>query len=73
MRSWKMNRLMTLLISLLITMAASAQDAEMADVMRANGKINVVVAVLATIFIGLIVFLIYLDRRVKKLEKESKG
>ncbi|MBI1222798.1 MAG: CcmD family protein [Bacteroidetes bacterium] len=68
-----MNRLMTLLISLLITMAASAQDAEMADVMRANGKINVVVAVLATIFIGLIVFLIYLDRRVKKLEKESKG
>lgn len=44
----------------------------MADEMRSNGKIYVVVAVLVTIFIGIILYLIRLDRKISKLEKETK-
>ena len=44
----------------------------MADEMRSNGKIYVVVAVLTTIFIGIILYLMRLDRKISKLEKESK-
>jgi CcmD family protein len=45
---------------------------EMAKEMRSNGKIYVVVAVLATIFIGIILYLIRLDRKLTRLEKEAK-
>jgi len=41
----------------------------MADLMRSNGKIYVVVAVIAIIFIGLMAYLYRIDQRVKKLEK----
>jgi CcmD family protein len=44
----------------------------MADEMRSNGKIYVVVAVLVTIFIGILLYLIRLDRKITKLEKETK-
>lgn len=44
----------------------------MADEMRSNGKIYVVVAVLVTIFIGIIIYLIRLDRKLTRLEKETK-
>jgi CcmD family protein len=44
----------------------------MADEMRSNGKIYVVVAVLVTIFIGIILYLIRLDRKLTRLEKETK-
>jgi uncharacterized phage infection (PIP) family protein YhgE len=46
-----------------------AQDAEMADEMRANGKIYVLVAIILMIFAGLIAFLVLTDRKVSKLEK----
>lgn len=46
-------------------------EVEMADGMRANGKIYVVVAVLAVIFFGLFIFLINLDRKISRLEKEK--
>lgn len=52
---------------------ANAQDeVEMADTLRSNGKIYVVVAVLVILFIGLFAFLISIDRKVSKLEKENK-
>jgi uncharacterized protein HemX len=44
---------------------------EMADVMRSNGKIYVVVAVILTLFLGLVVYLIRLDQKVSKLEKNK--
>jgi len=50
------------------TTAASAPD--MAGGLRSSGKIYVVVLVLATIFAGIIAFLIYLERRLSKLERE---
>ena len=44
---------------------------EMADGLRANGKIYVVVVVLATIFAGIFVYLIRLDRKITQIEKEK--
>ncbi len=49
----------------------SGDSAEMADVMRSNGKIYVVVAVVVTIFIGLFLYLIRIDKKITRLEKES--
>lgn len=40
--------------------------------MLANGKIFVVVVVLAIILIGIFVYLFAIDRKVTKLEKEVK-
>lgn len=56
-----------------ISLLAQAQPLEMADQMRSSGKIYVVVAVLLTILIGLIIFLITIDRKLNKLEKEIKN
>jgi len=39
------------------------------DFMRSLGKIYVVIAVIVAIFIGIVIFLIYLDRRLTKLEQ----
>ena len=51
--------------------STAGESSEMADVMRANGKIYVVVAVIVTIFIGLFLYLIRLDRKITKLEREN--
>jgi hypothetical protein len=58
---------------LLATTRSFAQSAapEMADAMRSNGKIYVVVLVLATIFAGIIAYLVKLDRKISKLEKNN--
>jgi CcmD family protein len=45
---------------------------EMADRLRADGKIWVVVAVITAVFAGIIVYLIRLDRQIGKLEEEIK-
>ena len=39
--------------------------------MLANGKIFVVVAILAIILVGIFVYLFTIDRKVTKLEKEA--
>jgi len=59
----------TILCCLFMISSVFAQNVEMADIMRSNGKIYVVVAVIALIFIGLMVYLYRIDQRVKKLEK----
>ena len=45
-------------------------EVEMADLMRSSGKIYVVVAVLTIVFAGMILYLMQIDRKVKRLEKE---
>lgn len=42
----------------------------MADVMRQDGKIYVVVAVILLLFSGFVVYAIRIDRKVSRLEKE---
>jgi CcmD family protein len=46
-----------------------SNDQGMAVDLRSSGKIYVVVAVLAVVFIGLALYLFSIDRRIKKLEK----
>jgi hypothetical protein len=42
----------------------------MADVMRSNGKIYVVVGIILIVLVGLIAYLIMLDRKITKLENK---
>ncbi|WP_199797545.1 CcmD family protein [Hymenobacter amundsenii] len=63
-----------LLALLLPVLHAAAQTAagqpEMADTLRQSGKIYVVVAVIVVVLAGLLFFLISLDRKLSRLEKE---
>lgn len=52
---------------------AQSAEVEMADAMRSNGKIYVVVAVLLTILAGLFFYLVNTERRLRKLEKELEN
>jgi CcmD family protein len=45
----------------------------MADQMRANGKIYIVVAVVVVILVGLLLYVIRLDRKITRLEKDLPG
>ena len=62
---------------ILLTTGVFAQSVnapiEMADGLYQSGKIYVVVAVLTVIFIGIVIYLILLDRKISKLEKEIKN
>jgi CcmD family protein len=78
-----MKKLLTIL-SLFVCLSVSAQEGgfrvtaesydddkvEMADEMRSNGKIYVVVSVVMIIFIGLIGYTVTIDRKLRKLEDE---
>jgi hypothetical protein len=45
----------------------------MADVMRSEGKIYVLVAIILVIFIGFIFYLIKTEQKLKKIEKEMNN
>lgn len=50
--------------------AQQAYEVELADAMRSNGKIFVVVGVIAIVFTGIVVYLISIDKKVSRLEKK---
>lgn len=60
-----------MLIALLamVSLPAFSQEVEMADTMRSEGKIYVIVAIVLIVLAGLIAYLFLLDRKVSKLEK----
>ena len=64
-----MKKITTLFILLFITHLSFAQEVEMATDLRSSGKIYIVIAVIAVIFIGLAIYLFSIDRRLKKLER----
>ncbi len=85
MNIYKYLRIFSLLGMLLLASVLTAQEkqeitsadytntqVEMADEMRSNGKIYVVVAVIVSIFAGLITYTVIIDRKISKLEKEVK-
>ena len=45
-------------------------EVEMADTLRSEGKIYVVVAIMLVIFLGLIGYLFLMDRKISRLEKK---
>ncbi len=67
-----MKKMMLMLTLLMTSVFSFAQEkVEMADTMRSNGRIYVVVAVALTILIGLVLYIIRLDRKIAKLEREK--
>lgn len=68
-----MKKLILSICLTLSTLLCFAQEGgvEMADELRKSGKIYVVVAVLAVIFLGLAFYLFAMDRRLKKLENNK--
>lgn len=68
-----LKKLFTLLF-VLVSVIANAQDTtvEMADGFRAEGKIYVVITVLGIVFACIVGILLFLERKLSKLEKEIK-
>ena len=65
-----MDKYTKTILALFIAASANAQNqVEMADNLRTEGKIYVVVAIVLIVLAGLIFYLFLLDRKVKKLEK----
>ena len=59
--------LVTLSTSSILAFAGDG-DPEMADAMRSNGKIYILVSIVLIVLAGLIIYLFLLDKKVKKLE-----
>ena len=68
-----MKKLIFTLMMLFTSMSLFAQnnDIEMADALRSNGKIYIVVISIVIILVGLLIYLFTLDKRLKMLEKKS--
>jgi CcmD family protein len=58
-----------LLFAVVSPVLQAQQEVEMADALRSEGKIYVVVAILLVIFAGIVAYLFSIDRKVSRLEK----
>jgi CcmD family protein len=72
-----MKKIASLLLLLCAFFVAFAQEngadqVEMADALRSNGKIYVVVAVVLVILLGLFIYLFRLDRKISRLERGDR-
>jgi hypothetical protein len=67
-----MNKVLLFFTMLLISAQSFAQSSqpEMANVMRSNGKIYVVVTVLSIVLAGIAIYLFALDRKISTIEKK---
>jgi CcmD family protein len=70
----RISTLALLAISVLLPLGSNAQEkVDMADTMRSNGKIYVIVAIILIVLIGLFAYLFSVDRKISKLEKKLEG
>lgn len=67
----KLTFLLLLLLSYTGVFAQSNLGVTMDETLQSNGKIYVVVTIIAIIFIGLALYLFSIDRRLKKIENEK--
>jgi hypothetical protein len=68
----KTRQLLILFVSLISTTMVHAQEKGGFDkFMRSEGRSYVVVAVMLTILTGLIIYLVRLDRKITRVEKEK--
>jgi hypothetical protein len=70
-RSW--IKIIPVLLMLCITSVSNAQDGNKpgTNFMYSSGRIYVVIAVMLTILAGLILYVVRLDRKISKLEKDN--
>ena len=72
MRLINSKKIFTTVILLCLTILTNAQDtAKQTDFMRSNGRIYVVIAVMLTILAGIILYLVRLEKKLNKLEKDQ--
>lgn len=77
-----MKKLLLLITLTIVSFLAQAQEkieitekdytntqVEMADAFRADGKIYVLTSIICLILVGIIIYLVAIDRKVSKLEK----
>jgi hypothetical protein len=68
------KRLFSLLFLLTTTiLSLYAQSGTGSDFMRSTGKLYVVVAAIVAIFLGIVIFLVILERKLTKLENQIQG
>jgi hypothetical protein len=70
-----MTKKLFLLLLFLNGLTLDAQDSvqpQMADTMRSDGKILVVISVIAIIFVSIVLYLIMLDRKIRRIEEKLK-
>ena len=67
-----MKLILSSILIMLTALPAFAQEVASENLFRESGKIYVVVSVLAIIFLGIFVYLVKLDRKISKLEKEEQ-
>ena len=61
------------IIFLIISLFSFAQEkVEMADTMRSNGKIYVVVVICIALLTGLFIYVFFLDKKISRLEKNRE-
>ena len=63
--------LLLVINGLMCSFAQTSTGAEMATGLRSSGKIYVVVAVLAVLFMGLAIYLFTIDKKLTRLEKRD--
>lgn len=72
-----MTKIFVFFLMLLTSLGARAQEMstepQMADAFRQDGKIYVVIGVIAIIFISIVVLLIYQEKKISRLEKHVEG
>lgn len=70
----KLRLFFTAIFTVIVSIVANAQE-NMSDIglMRSNGKIFVVMAVVVTILIGLFAYLITIDKKITRLEKDGSN
>lgn len=66
-----MKKSFTIILFLLFAVFTNAQDKKWTELMNSTGKVFVVIAVMLTILAGLILYLVRLDRKISKLEKNK--
>lgn len=67
-----MKKIIAFLFCILSSVLTYSQEVEMADELRSSGKIYVVVGVLVTILLGIVVYLILIDRKINDIEKRIR-
>jgi len=64
-----LKKLLLFVMLVVISKITTAQDVEMADAFKQDGKIYVVIAVVCILFAVIFGYLIYLDNKINKLKK----
>lgn len=68
------NKFIRIIVLLSVLPSVTLADGvDMADTLRSNGKIYVVVAVLCVVLAAVLLYLFSIDRKVKKMEEKFKN